>query len=190
MQDRHFNEATNMNQTKSPRNRTLARFGAWALAGMAALTLLGCDAQRMSELQVGTSSEAEVRLKFGEPEAVWPGANGERIYEYNRQPNGKVNYQMTIGTDGRLLQMDQVLNARNFSRVVPGMRMEDVRRLLGKPATITPYQLKREVTYEWRYLDQPNQEMVFSVDFDDAQLTVKRAASLPDPNTADARAGR
>ena len=53
-----------------------------------------------------------------------------------------------------------------------------------------PYTLKREVTYEWRYIEPPNQNMVFSVDFDDGQYTVKQAASMIDPQSADSRAGR
>ena len=168
----------------------VARPALLAGAVLAAALLTGCDPQRIAELQPGVSTEADVRAKFGEPEAVWDGAGGERIFEYNRQPEGKVNYQIAIGTDGRLVAVHQVLNADNFARVTPGMRMEDVRKLLGKPARVTPYVLKREVTYEWRYIDPPNQQMVFSVDFDDRQYTVKRAASMLDPNSPDARAGR
>ena len=50
------------------------------------LALAGCDPQRIAELEEGVSTEADVRARFGEPEAVWDGAGGERILEYNRQP--------------------------------------------------------------------------------------------------------
>jgi outer membrane protein assembly factor BamE (lipoprotein component of BamABCDE complex) len=170
--------------------RPTLQCGAAAVLAVACVWLAGCDQQRMAELQPGISTEADVRTKFGEPEAVWNGPDGARVYEYNRQPEGKVNYQMHIGADGRLLLIDQVLKPANFGRVQPGMMMEDVRKLLGKPARVTPYPLKREVTYEWRYIEPPNQSMAFVVDFDDASMAVKQAATMPDPNSADARAGR
>ena len=33
--------------------------------------------------------------------------------------------------------------------------MEDLRKLLGKPAKVTPYALKRETEWEWRWLQPP-----------------------------------
>lgn len=179
-----------MNRPKGFVSAAACRRGVVALLIGAALALAGCDPQRIAELQPGVSTEADVRAKFGEPEAVWDAPDGQRVYEYNRQPEGKVNYQMSIGSDGRLLRIDQLLTPENFRRVVPGMRMEEVRKLLGKPARVTPYVLKREVTYEWRYIEPPNQQMVFSVDFDDASYTVKQTGSMVDPNSADSRGGR
>ncbi len=179
-----------MNRPKGFVSAAVCQRGVVALLMGVAFALAGCDQQRMAELQPGVSTEADVRAKFGEPEAVWDAPDDQRVYEYNRQPEGKVNYQMSIGADGRLLRIDQLLTPENFRRVVPGMRMEEVRKLLGKPARITPYALKREVTYEWRYIEPPNQNMVFSVDFDDASYAVKQSGSMVDPNSADSRAGR
>lgn len=148
----------------------------------AALALAACDPQAISELQPGQSTEADVRSKFGEPEAVWEGEAGNRILEYNRQPAGHTNYMITISPDGRLVKVDQVLNARNFAKVQPGMPMEPVRRLLGKPAKITPFDLKREIHYDWRYLDGPNASdaKVFTVVFN-PDLMVVRTENVPDP---------
>ena len=118
-----------------------------------ALLLAACDAKNISELEEGVSTEADVRERFGAPEAVWDGEDGAQIYEYNRQPAGHVNYMITIGPDGRMAALRQVLTERNFARVLPGMAMEEVRRMLGKPMKITTYELKRETHYDWRYLD-------------------------------------
>ena len=160
------------------------------LAALVLLAASGCDPQRISELQPGQSTEADVRDRFGAPENVWNEADGGRTLEYNRQPAGQVNYMITLGPDGKVTAVRQVLTPDNFARVQPGMRMEEVRKLLGKPARVTPYPLKREMTYEWRYIETPNQQMAFVVDFDDASMTVKQAATMPDPNSADARGGR
>lgn len=150
---------------------------------LVASLLAACDVKNISELEEGVSTEADVRERFGAPEAVWDGEDGAQIYEYNRQPAGHVNYMITIGSDGRMAALRQVLTERNFARVVPGMAMEEVRRLLGKPMKITTYDLKRETHYDWRYLDGVNQSdsKVFTAVFD-TDLRVIRTMSVPDPD--------
>ena len=147
--------------------------------------LVGCDPQRIAELEEGVATEADVRARFGEPEKIWDAtdmaslpfsgstgtataaaAAGARTFEYNRQPAGNVNYMITIGPDGRMSALRQVLNAANFAKVLPGMPMETVRKLLGKPMKITPFALQQTTHYDWRYLNPPTTAMIFSVVFD------------------------
>jgi SmpA / OmlA family len=154
-----------------------------SVAFTAVLLLAGCDAKNISELEEGVSTEADVRERFGAPEAVWDGEDGAQIYEYNRQPAGHVNYMITIGPDGRMAALRQVLTERNFARVLPGMAMEEVRRMLGKPMKITTYALKRETHYDWRYMDGNNQSdsKVFTVVFNpDLRVVSTMSASDPD----------
>lgn len=129
------------------------------------VVLGGCDAQRISELEEGVATESDVRARFGEPEAIWEGDGGARVLEYNRQPAGLQNYMITIGADGRMSALRQVLTPANFSRVQPGMTMAQVRRMLGKPARVVPYPRQRETHHEWRYLEPPNTVMVFAAVF-------------------------
>jgi len=150
---------------------------------LVALLLLGaCDPQRISELEEGMSTEADVRARFGEPENVWDAPGGGHTLEYNRQPEGAVNYMITIGADGKMSALRQVLTPQNFARIVPGMMMEDVRRMLGKPMRVTPYALQNQTHYDWRYRDGPNvsDTKIFSVVFD-ADLRVVSTASVRDP---------
>ena len=146
-----------------------------------ALSLAGCDPQRIKELEEGVSTEADVRKRFGEPENVWDVPNG-RVFEYNRQPQGQKNYMITIGPDGKMSALRQVLTPENFARVQPGMTMEALRRLLGKPAKVTPYALKRETEWEWRWVQPPNSAMVFTAVLNDDQR-VLRSGSSPDRGT-------
>ncbi|MDB5931013.1 MAG: putative lipoprotein, partial [Polaromonas sp.] len=94
------------------------------------LGLAGCDQQRIDELEEGVATEADVRARFGEPEKIWdardmaslpqPGAAAEpgaRTLEYNRQPQGSANYMITIGPDGKMSALRQVLSPQNFARV-------------------------------------------------------------------------
>jgi len=57
------------------------------------------------------------------------------------------------------------------------MRMEQVRKMLGKPMKVTPYALKRETHYDWRYLNPPSTARIFTVVFDD-DLKVVGTASV------------
>ena len=150
----------------------------------------GCDPARIKELEDGVSTEAYVRARFGEPEKIWeaqdmaslpfPGAAAEpgaRTLEFNRQPAGNVNYMITIGPDGRMSLLRQVLTPQNFAKVLPGMSMEKVRKMLGKPMKVTPYALKRETHYDWRYLNPPSTPMIFTVVFN-ADLRVTGTGSV------------
>ncbi len=145
------------------------------------LGLAACDQQRIIELEEGVATEADVRTKFGEPEKIWDGENGARIFEYNRQPAGHRNYMITVGTDGKMSALRQVLTPANFAKVQPGMMMEDVRKMLGKPMRVVPYELKKETYYNWRYLtDGANTSMVFSAVMD-SNLKVLRTETGLDP---------
>lgn len=141
--------------------------------------LVGCDPQRISELEEGVATEADVRTRFGEPEKIWdaadmakipmPGAAaapGARTFEYNRQPAGNVNYMITIGPDGKMSALRQVLTPQTFAKVLPGMPMETVRKMLGKPMKVTPFAASQTTHYDWRYLNPPTTAMIFTVVFD------------------------
>ncbi|MDB5941142.1 MAG: hypothetical protein JWQ13_708 [Ramlibacter sp.] len=153
---------------------------------LAGLLLAGCDPQRISELEEGVATEEDVRARFGQPEQVWDGPGGARILEYNRQPAGQKNYMITIGRDGRMSALRQVLNPGSFARVQPGMMMEEVRKMLGKPARTTSYALKNEAAWEWRYLEPPNTAMVFTVWFN-PDYRVLRTSMAPDPQAPENR---
>jgi outer membrane protein assembly factor BamE (lipoprotein component of BamABCDE complex) len=152
------------------------------LAAVALAWLGGCDPQNISELEEGVSTEADVRERFGAPEAVWDGPDGAQVYEYNRQPAGHQNYMITIGPDGKMAALRQVLSPHHFAQIEPGMMMEDVRKRLGKPMKITPYALKQETHYDWRWRDGPNESdaQVFTVVFN-ADMRVVKTQSVRDP---------
>lgn len=165
-------------------------FSALALAAAAfsLVALAGCDAQRISELQPGVSTEADVRDRFGAPENIWDEADGARTFEYNRQPTGQVNYMITVGADGRLVAVRQVLTAENFARITPDMDMAQVRRSLGKPAKVTPYKLSGETHHDWRFAEPPNTSKVFTVVTKDGR-TVLRTQIGPDMDAPENKGG-
>ena len=158
------------------------RAGAAALGLATLLALTACDPQRISELEEGVATEADVRAKFGQPENIWDAPGGGRVFEYNRQPAGQKNYMITIGSDGKMSALRQVLTPENFAKVPAGMAMEDLRKLLGKPAKVTPYRLKNETEWEWRWVQPPNSPMVFTAVLN-ADQRVVRSGSMADRST-------
>jgi outer membrane protein assembly factor BamE (lipoprotein component of BamABCDE complex) len=145
------------------------------------LTGTACDSQRIAELEEGVATEADVRVKFGEPAAVYNEDNGARTFEYNRQPEGHRNYMITIGSDGKMSALRQVLKADNFAKVTADLDKSQVRRLLGKPAKTAIYPLKpNEEHWDWRYMDG-TQSHWFTVTFDPNGRVLRTAVTLDEP---------
>ncbi|MCD2511356.1 outer membrane protein assembly factor BamE domain-containing protein [Comamonas endophytica] len=154
------------------------RWGAAIAAVFGLLSLMGCDDQRIRELEEDVSTEVDVRDRFGVPENIWQEADGSRTFEYNRQPAGHQNYMITIGPDGRMRALRQVVAPHVFAQVRPGMTQQEVRRMLGKPAKRTTYDLKRETDWDWRYVEPPTTEMLFTVTFDNDGRVVRTGRSV------------
>jgi len=146
------------------------------------MALAGCDPQRIAELEEGTSTEADVRARFGEPERVWDEPGGARTFEYNRQPAGHQNYMITIGTDGRMSALRQVLAPHQFEQIVPGMAQGEVRRRLGKPMKQMTFERKGETAWDWRWNDGGNQPMIFTVYFDPLGRVLRSGSAFDVPD--------
>lgn len=149
-------------------------------AALGALSLLGCDQQKIDKLEEGLSTEADVRAQFGDPAFVWKEADGGRTFEYNRQPMGHQNYMITIGADGKMSALRQVVAPHVFAQIQPGMSDEQVRRMLGMPAKRMRFALKQETDWDWNWIDPPNRDMIFTVTFGD-DGKVLRSASMQKP---------
>jgi outer membrane protein assembly factor BamE (lipoprotein component of BamABCDE complex) len=157
-------------------------------AGIVAALLMsaGCDPQKVSQLEEGVSTEQDVRARFGAPETIWMEPNGDRTFEYPRQPAGHANYMISIGPDGKMSSLRQVLHPNYFAKVTPGLTKDEVRRMLGKPAKVQTYRQKGEEVWDWRFADGTTGVKVFSVTFDPNGAVLGTAVGL-DPNGPDQR---
>jgi outer membrane protein assembly factor BamE (lipoprotein component of BamABCDE complex) len=149
----------------------------------ALVALLGCDPQKIAKLEEGVATEADVRTQFGEPHATYNEADGSKTFEYSRQPEGQVAYMITIGADGKMSALRQVLKASEFAKIKPGMDKAEVRRVLGKPAKTARFDLKPdEEHWEWRWLDGQLSKL-FSITFDrDGRVTSSAVSDDPRQN--------
>lgn len=162
---------------------TSGRSSVWGAIAALLIGLAGtaCDSQRIAELEEGVATEADVRAKFGEPTAVYNEENGARTFEYTRQPQGHRNYMITIGSDGKMTALRQVLKADNFAKVTTDLDKAQVRRLLGQPAKTMIYPLKpNEEHWDWRYMDG-TQSRWFTVTFDPNGRVQRTATTLDEP---------
>ena len=131
--------------------------------------LLACDAKRIEKLEEGVATEADVRQQFGDPVTITEKADGSKIMEYPRQPEGMTNYLITIGADGKMSALRQLLTPANFAKVLPGLSKNEVRAMLGKPAKTQRFALKPdEEIWDWRFIDS-GVPKVFSVTFNKDQ---------------------
>ena len=121
------------------------------LAALASIVgFYGCDGQHLAALQPGTSTVQEVHARLGAPAAEWPNDDGSVTLEYPRGPQGTQCWMLTVDSRGILQGIEQALTEANLARVEKGWRAEQVRRLLGRPGSETPFPLKPEVVWEWR----------------------------------------
>lgn len=152
------------------------------------LALAACDPARVARLEEGVSTESQVRQEFGEPVTVTVQPDGTRVLDYPRQPEGWTNYRITIGADGKMASLRQLLHADNFAQVQPGQTQDQVRERLGRTAQVNPWPMKNETEWVWRFRPGPNDSKLFSVTFG-ADRRVVRTAIGDDPRTQ-AQAGR
>ena len=132
---------------------------------LALLGLFACDGEALRRLKPGISTESELRSLMGEPGREWRNEDGSRTLEFSRQPEGTACYMATVGPDGILRSLDQVLTPENFARVQPGMDKDALRRLLGKPRAMHRFAVSPEEIWEWKVGTQITRDPYFNVHF-------------------------
>ncbi|MDQ9170308.1 outer membrane protein assembly factor BamE [Oxalobacteraceae bacterium R-40] len=157
--------------------------GIFALFGI--LMLVACDEQGrpveefgLEKLAKGISTESDVRMVMGQPGTVWDAEDGSRSLEYPKGPEGHRTWFFDIGKDGKLKDYRQVLTEEYFEKIKPGMSMDAVRRMMGKPRSAVQYKLKNEEVWEWLYLERPGVPRIFNVHFDLKTNLVTRTFSF------------
>lgn len=153
---------------------------------LAVLLAVACDQQGrpiehpgLDRLKPGISGELDVRGVFGVPEMIVEERDGTRTFQYPQGPQGPRTFFATLGADGRLVRVWNVLVPETFARVTPGMSRDDVRLLLGRPGSEQSYPLKRQTAWEWKYIGEMHRDHVFYVMFDEAGKVVSTGSEDP-----------
>jgi len=149
-----------------------------ATAAVIATALLpACDMLNLPEIKPGITSASEVRSRMGEPGFEHRDDDGTVTWEYSRQPQGVHCYMISFDRQQIVSQIEQVLNEKNFTQVRDGMSREDVRRLLGTPASKIVFNNLQEDIWEWRVEGSlASEETYFMVHFDLSSGGVKKTS--------------
>jgi len=151
---------------------------------LAALALLAaCAGYDGRGLQPGVASVDDVIAVMGAPAMRWQDADGSQQLAYPRGPSGVHTYMVKIAPDGRLIRIDNVLQASRFARITPGQdNQESILRLLGppEPSWTLYFKARDELVWEWAFCDDWSRRARFGVLFDASTGLVRSTYQQPD----------
>jgi hypothetical protein len=117
----------------------LGRLRAAARAIGLGLVVLLAGCSLMPERVPLGATRAEIESRLGQPTGVYAladGTQGTRL-QYSRQPAGQQVYNLDLGADGRLRQLEQVMDAGWLQRIeVDRWTRETALVNLGRPALV------------------------------------------------------
>jgi len=142
-----------------------------ALLLTSALVAAGCA--NFGSLAPGTPAR-EVQARVGAPAEVRKSADGSEVWEYPTGPLGTETYMVSFGPDQTVREVRQVLNDENISKLTVGMSRDDVRRILGRPASVAYSDFANEEIWYWRYRAWGVRRMELYVQFDRATGALKK----------------
>ena len=151
----------------------------WAI--IASTLLLGaCAAYNGSGLKPGEDRLENVLQVMGQPAMRWQNPDGSAQLAYPHGPMGYSTYMVHIEPDGKLLQINNVLDQKSFARIQTGMTGAEVLRILGPSLQegTAYYPARDELVWEWRYCDLWNEAARFNVLFDHSKETVRSTMSI------------
>jgi len=149
------------------------------LAILPAFLCVACAAYDGRGLKAGEARLEDVVRVMGNPAMQWREPDGSRQLAY---PRGIHTFMVDIGTDGRMKNIQNIMNMKTFAKIRPGMTKSEVLRILGPSETSgTAYFKERdELVWEWRYCDEWNEAARFDVLFDGSKETVRSTLSHTD----------
>ncbi len=92
---------------------------------------------------------------------------------------GHHTFMVSIGSDGKLRQIENVLDEKSFARIQPSMTKEEVLYILGPSFSgwTAYFKARDELVWEWSYCDAWNEAARFDVLFDNSTATVRKTMS-------------
>ena len=113
------------------------------LAGLLALALAACGVLVGVGIKPGVSTRADLESRWGKPDEVFAEPDGSQRLSYPTGPDGLQTYMATVSPDGVVREVEQVLGPAHFGTIQRGYwTKKEVRRLLGRPASIDAYPME------------------------------------------------
>jgi hypothetical protein len=147
---------------------------------LAALPLAVLLASCASPPNIG-SREADVRAYFGAPAGERGAPDGGKILDFSRAPMGHENWRVTLGKDGTVRSMRNLLSEDNFSAVKAGMTKAEVMEQLGRHGETSGFPNLGEEVLSWRFWGGQAQPMFFNAHFDNTSGRLKYTTRTEEP---------
>jgi hypothetical protein len=120
----------------------------------------------MSVLRLRASARPDVMAQQGLPKHVWPDADGGSTLEYSQQPFGQRALVFKLDAAGVLQGFRDGLDNTERDRVLEGLTVDEVQRLLGQERTRVFFALSGEDAWDWKAVsDQAGALRRFNVYF-------------------------
>jgi hypothetical protein len=141
--------------------------------------LAACASYSGGSLKPGEARLEDVQNLMGPPAMRWREPDGSVQLAYPRGPLGYHTLMVSLGPDGRLISIANVLETAGFARIRPGMTKDEVLRVLGPPDyDLTVYfKVRDELVWDWRFCSDLGAASRFQVLFDNTLGTVRSAMS-------------
>jgi len=133
-------------------------------AALAAVLAAGCASMGMPDVAPG-QTEAEVRKEMGNPAMELKKPGGDTFLYYTYYPGGRICNVAVIGTDGKLVRMEQRLTAENIYGIKKGMKDQAVRELLGPPRVISRLPNQNLIVWEYPWIKSSSEKRILWVHY-------------------------
>jgi hypothetical protein len=150
--------------------RAFAVYRVMRLAILVLLLAVGCSGPASF---VGRP-EAELRGAMGAPLAEYRAADGSRTLAFSYGHYSGQTYMADVDPGGTVRGVRQALVEENFQRIDSGMTRDEVLRLIGPPVDSMAFPRRREVSWEYRFIDAWGYRALFYVNFDERGLVVSK----------------
>lgn len=111
-----------------------------------------------------------------------PASMGGRLEAELRAAVATQTYGTEILPDGTVGSVRRALNDDTIQRIVAGMTWEEILRLVGPPRDVMEFPRKREISWEYHFVDTWGYRSYLYVNFDPAGIVVGRFTRRHDPS--------
>jgi hypothetical protein len=107
----------------------------WAVSmALCMAALAGCASYGPGDRLDRGTTLAQAEQQMGARTGLYPLPGGGQRAEFARGPFGKHTYMLDYDAGGQLVAWNQVLTEENFTRIVPGMKQDEVLLAIGHPS--------------------------------------------------------
>ena len=151
---------------------------------LATVLLAACASYNGSGLRPGEARLDDVQGLMGPPAMRWQDADGSVQLAYPRGPLGYLTFMVTLGPDGRLRSIANVLEENSFARIRAEMTKDDVLRVLGPSDSgkTVYFKARDELVWGWRFCQLGGTAGSFMVLFDGTSGRVRSTMAVTEPS--------